>query len=295
VTTLALDLVTMGHALRELEETHLGSCTWASHGLEQAEFVTWYATHRDELAKLSGLEALASPNYIVLNSFLQARGFPALLEHFDGLGVVSILDMLVEWLQKADVTEIQGYDSKLGYTTHPAFQIGASGVDVYVIAGRSEPLVSLSTKSGHKLWLTMARQPGTDLDLVFTAQGLLTARKAPHPHWTVGVTVPMLEMEVEPDISWMAGLDTISPRDGYHAIVQARQVFKLRANEVGARAKVATAFATTRGGSPRPRPLVFDQPFIGFFTQPGCDTVPVAVFYADKDSWHTPAGTLEEL
>jgi hypothetical protein len=60
MTSKALDLVTMGHALSELSATYFGDCQWAGINNDQLAFLDWYTSHRDELAKLSGLEALAS-------------------------------------------------------------------------------------------------------------------------------------------------------------------------------------------------------------------------------------------
>jgi hypothetical protein len=299
MTTKALDLVTMGHALSELSATYLGDCQWQSVNDEQWAFLEWYRAHRDEIGKLSGLEALASTDYAVLNSFLKARGFVPQFRPFDGVGVASILDMLVEWLSKGTPTTVRRYDRSLGehggYVTYPAFRIMAGGVDILDVAGFDQPLVRLRTTTGHSLWLMKADEPATGIELAYMAQKLLATHHSPNPYWTVGVKVPMVEMDVRPDLSWMLGANTVSPTDGYHEIAQAFQQFKLRANEKGARVKVMTGFAARRGGPSGPVPYGFDEPFIGFFTQPGHDTLPMAAFWADTDVWQNPEGTLEEL
>ena len=292
MATQALDLVTMGRALEELR-THLGDCQWQAIGGEQQTFLTWYLTHQDEISKLSDLKALASTDYSTLNSFLVANGFEALFEEFDGVGVVSILDMLVEWLSRGTPTTIERYNLT-GRHVHPAFRIKADGADVFDVAGFHEPLIRLHTTGGASLWLMQAPEPTTELELALTAQEILAAGRSASLQWTVGVTVPMLEIDVRPDLSWMLGAYTVSPVDGYHEIAQAFQQFKLRANEQGAHVKVATGLATTRSIS-FTAPYVFNRPFIGCFTQPGHDTLPLAAFYADYDSWQNPGGTLEEL
>jgi hypothetical protein len=133
------------------------------------------------------------------------------------------------------------------------------------------------------------------MDLFHTAQRILSAPRAPISTLDGGTIIPMLEIDIEPDISWMKGLFTDNSRDGYHQIVQAFQQFKLRANEKGARVKVATGLGTARGGALPKQPFIFNRPFIGFFTQADDPTIPMAAFYADTDSWRQPSGTLEEL
>jgi hypothetical protein len=78
-------------------------------------------------------------------------------------------------------------------------------------------------------------------------------------------------------------------------IGEAYQEFKLRANEKGARVKVATTLFVARGIRLAPEPYVMNQPFLGCFTQPGHDKLPLAAFWADTDSWRNPEGSLDEL
>jgi hypothetical protein len=297
MTTKALDLVTMGHALSELSATYFGDCQWRPTNDDQRQFLASYLEHRDEIAKLSGLEALASTDFTALNSFLSTRGFEPQFQQFDGVGVVSILDMMVEWLSKGATTTVTGYDRTIGRFGHtsnfPAFRINASGVDIFNVVGFEHLLVRLRTVTGHSLWLMKADEPASGIELALTAQRLLTARRTINPYWVVGVKVPMLEINVQPDLAWMIGMNTHDSNEEFWKIVQAFQQFKLRANERGARVKVATGFAMERSASRTP--YEFDEPFIGCFTQPDNDTLPMAAFWADLDSWRNPEGMLEEL
>jgi hypothetical protein len=65
-------------------------------------------------------------------------------------------------------------------------------------------------------------------------------------------------------------------------------------NEEGARARVATGISMLRSASFAPVKLIFNRPFYGWFTQEGIE-LPMAVFYADFDSWTEPAGSLDEM
>lgn len=304
MTSKVLDLTTMGHALTELQNVFLGESKWNGINDQQAEFLAWYATHRDEITKLSDLEALASTDYAVLNSFLVTRGFDPMFEPFTGIGVAAILDMLVEWIHEGTLTTISRYEHAGGIdylnlqsaVDYPAFKIAPSGVDIYDAAGYEHPLIRLHTKTGHSLWLMKAGEPASGLELNNAAESLTHAPLALTYRWT-GVIVPMLEMDVEPDLSWMLGCTALSPTKGKWTVAQIFQKFKLRANAKGARVKVATGMMmmTANAMAPPPPPYILDDPFIGFFTQPGNDTLPLAAFWADTDVWQNPGGTLEEL
>jgi hypothetical protein len=290
----ALDLITMGQALNVLQQEHLGPCSWSTINDEQMQFNDWYAKFSDQIAELRGLAALASLDYQVLNKFLVEHGFEPKFDEFDGVGVASLLDMLVEWfVEAAQAIVFSHCDEEL--MKYPAFSLDAGGVEIFDPEFGAGPLARIKTKSGDSLWLQMEPAPTDGLHLALVAQAVAQSSKRINTRWTAGVVVPKVEIITEPDLSWMLGFNTRSERDGYHSICQAFQMFRFRMNEEGARAKVATGFATTRGVSRDPQPLVFDRPFMGYSTQAGYDDLPLAAFYADKDSWFEPTGSLTDL
>lgn len=293
MASMALDFTAIAHALLEFVKEIPSIEEWRPVNDDQAEFLVWYAANRWQLEQLTGLTAKASKDFRALNELLTEHGFkPQFDESMDGVGVVSILDMLVEWLVDCKTTTIMRYDSEGRQQAHPAFQVPADGTMIYDAEEYDHPLVHLRTKSGHGLWLMEMPEPKDDFDLVERARQMLTARTERSTRWTAGVTVPMLEIQLEPDLDWLLGMRAV--HDGWF-IAQAAQEFKLRANEKGARVKVATSLTMVRGMSYEPQPLVFRKPFIGCFTQPGHGDLPLAVFWADYDSWRGPEGTLEEL
>ena len=290
----ALDLVTMGHALDTLEQAFPQGCAWWGATTDQQMFLKWWLTNRHNIPMLSGLEALASREASVLNDFLVKRGFEPQFDPFDpeGFGAVSILDMLVKWLQPAAQATI-GTRADRGWVNFPAFQIPKNGAIIHRAEGFTSPLVELLTESGDSLWLMMLDEPWNGLELAMTADRLFDQPLQPDNTWS-GVVVPKIELQIEPDLSWMLGVYFEALPDDYFRIVQAFQQFKFRMNEEGARAKVATGFSATRGISLAPQPLRIDRPFIGFFTQKGLP-LPIAAFYADYDCWGEPDGSLGEL
>ena len=120
---------------------------------------------------------------------------------------------------------------------------------------------------------------------------MTTMQRRPCLRWTAAVViVPMLEMDIKPDLSWLLGTTAVGTQ-GKYAVQQAFQQFKLRANEKGARVKVVTGLlvASARATSPPPMPYYLDDPFIGFFSPAGqSDTLPLAAFWADTDVWQNP-------
>jgi len=286
MTSKALDLATIGRALNELRGP-LGDWKWRGLNGEQQEFLSWYASREEQIEKLTDLQALASRDYAQLNTFLQAHGFGAAFEPFDGIGVASILDMLVQWAIEGEPTTIERVSAPFG--PYPAFQIRSGAVDVYGAPGYKDPVLRLRTKTGHSLWLMKSDLPESGLALNRVAQQLLEAGLTPNRRWTVGVVVPMLEMDIAADLSWLLGA-TAANGDGDYHIEQAFQRFKLRADHHGAHVEVATGLMVSMSScGPISYPYRLDDPFIGFFTHPDNDTMPLAAFWADTDTWRTPS------
>lgn len=284
--SMALDLATMGHALQELSRIYLGDCRWRDVNDHQKRFLEWCVQNRAALESFDRLEARASLSFEELNAFLVERGFAPMFTPFQGVGVVSILDMVMEWLVKGTITTIERER-----TSYPAFRIPSEGVHVFEHGGE-HPLIRLLTKSGEGLWLMTAPKPDSELELAFEAERLLARSHSFSERWTAGVVVPMLEMEFRTDLSWLLGMHTVDQDGGYHELTQAFQQFKLKAGAEGAHVLVATGMATTRGGFSTPQPYRFTEPFMGFFTDAQDDFVPRAAFWADTDSWKNSSGTL---
>lgn len=200
MTSKALDLPTIGHAMNKIDDDFLGGeCLWSGTNDQQREFLLWYVKHQEEIYKLSNLGALASTDFAELNKFLRDCDFTPKFEPFKGIGVASVLDMLVQWAVECYPTTI----SRSG-DIYPAFEISPDGADVYEVKGYSHPLVRLHTKTGHGLWLMKSYEPFSGMKLVFQAQRLIET-KIPTRKSVRGVKVPMLEMDLSSDLSWLDG------------------------------------------------------------------------------------------
>jgi len=178
----------------------------------------------------------------------------------------------------------------------PGFELPGKGVNIYEVQGyRGSYLLELLTKSDDTLWLFVHDDITLEgLDMVKLSMDVMrTSRKPPMGRTFAGAKVPMIEFDVKPDLRWLLGADTTTVSGDYYVIAQAAQHFKMRMDETGARVKVATALLLA-GISQLPGVFVVDRPFYGWWTQPGID-LPMAVFFADWDSWRKPAGSVEDL
>ncbi len=292
--TFAIDVTTIFRAFKELEDEFLGSNrSWTPKNEEQEFVFKLYDRFRDVLDLLEGLKAKASTDWETLNKFLVDDSFsPMFNDPLDGIGVVSILDMLVKWLMEARICQIQGMDKQ----EHLGFEIPKGGRNINLVGGLASPLVRLSTKSGDSLWLTMPKKkPTGSMDLLRSAFSSMNKVHVPDVSYT-SVRVPELSFDLRPNISFLQGAGTIDDRERDWYIDKAKQQFKLKISREGARVKVATGLDVVRAYSmaTRPIPLVFNRPFIGWFTQTRVPNLPIAIFYADYDCWQE-AGDLEDM
>lgn len=304
MSTRALDILTILHALNVLDG-ELKTTGWNAKNPQQERIFAWLREHRELLAKVTGLDAKASRFWQDLNKFLIDHKFDPMVQPFDpemGIGVVSILDKLVRWRNgpgaKVQIETEQG--------ERPGFELPSQGVNIYIVDDYpGSYLLELLTKSDDTLWLFVHDDTSLDgLDIVeLSMDVMIRSRKAPmqksmyggrqYPAFA-GAQVPMVDFDIQPDISWLLGADTNTEDGDYYFIAQAAQQFKMRMDETGARVKVATVVAVMRGISEEPKLFVLDRPFFGWWTQRGLN-LPMAAFFADWDSLHKPAGSLEDL
>jgi hypothetical protein len=274
MSTKAIDIVTVFYALHTLDIPGWIPPAWENKFLlgQHGFLLELYQETRDWLNKLEGLKARMSASKNELNSFLVENGFDEVFTE-DGMGIVSILDMLVEWIKKADVIQLIGHNSQ----KYTAFL--ANDYEVFRVEGHRD-VVQLKTRSGDLLWLTMI-DPFDEMELLHVA---LDTINSPHEHdYTVSsVIIPNVEFDIKPNLDFLVG----SGIGNGQYISEIHQQFKLRLDRTGAEAKVATSMEIRSAAIfTEKREIVFDRPFVGWFTQAAAPHLPIAVFYADYDSW----------
>lgn len=318
--TLVLDPATMAKTLTRLRKEIGNGKSWKA-GEEahpnyplQERLLKWYDQNWDKVEMLEGLKTEASTSDKVLNQFLTDNGFEPMFRPIPPgcWGAAAILDMLVSWAVKASLTSLTTLNADYSRTEHTAFEIPEQGFEIFDVLGQPYQLVKIHTleqpkdasrlvvrsqggtqglpaagKKGGAVWLIMADRPQHGLDLVDLAVKSMATRTPADSEWISSVVVPTLEIDAKVNLDWMLGVHA-----GSQLIDQAFQIFKLRMNQEGARVKAATGFATRE--SLAPKPLLFDSPFTGWFTQADSE-IPIAAFYADEDSWKFSGKTLEDM
>ncbi len=287
-STLVLDTATLGAALYrlgwEISSPHAWQPTKDENHDRQQRLLNLFGGNWELYERLKGLRAKTSKNHNMLNAFLVENGFEPCFREImpDGFGVATLLDLLMEWVTTAKPQWFYDSDDK----KRRAFELPVTGVQIMDVVGCLHPVVRIPTKNDIWVWLVMTNRPADELAMVERAIDLLgTAITSSNTEYA-GAVIPTLEIDTTVGLSWLLGM-----HQNRHVIDQVFQQVKLRMNEEGARVKAATGLGGGFGG---PQPLVFNRPFLGFFTQSECP-VPIGVFYAEQDCWQDPAGRLGDL
>src|SRR3989337_4119247 len=296
MSTQAFDAVTIFKCLAQLEAQFLGeNREWEPQNDEQERLFTLYQQMKDYLAQIRGLKAKGSKFYTELNDFLVEEGFSPMFQPFnpeDSVGVATVLDKMVEWFVEAELVNITAQNGR----EYPGFEIPKQGVSIYTT--NYGTLAELYTKSEDTVWLLLPTANQPDLlgfNLFETAVKVMSEEGSINHHFS-GIQIPKVDLDVTPDLNFLLRARTFDTNDVPWRVTQAFQRFKFRMNENGARAKVTTGIAVTMEAFfAKPDPLILDRPFLGWFTQKGLELLPMAVFWADYDSWKEPSGSLENL
>ncbi|NTW13815.1 MAG: hypothetical protein HGA31_02160 [Candidatus Moranbacteria bacterium] len=284
--TMALDFVTIMRALLELERAYLGQGRiWQAKNQPQKRLIALYALFRDQLEGLHSLKAKAATDADVLNTFLAENGFGPMFDALNGgIGVASILDMLIEWVETGEKCDIDSAGTK-----YPGFEIKKDAFEAFEVPGNIAPLLRLKTKTGDSLWLHIPNAvPETAFDMACSVFDLMRNRKS-LAHSYTSVKIPMVDMDIEPDLSFLIGMGTVDESGNEWSVSEAIQRFKLRMNDKGARAKVATGIVMRGVSFTLKNAYVVDRPFLVWMTQ-GESTLPLAPTMAGRDSWKATSG-----
>jgi len=293
MSTIALDLTTPMHALLTVEKEFLGKDrTWLGSTAEHTMLLHLYSQMKSKLSGIKGLKGKCSPDYMVLNKFLQDEKFDPMFERFDGIGVVSIIDKLIEWMfGPGNITQIQTAE----HGAFPGFELPSRGFQMFWVG--ENYLIKLLTKSEDTLWLYVPRleqiPPTSALDMVQMAISVMVGKRESIRNTYPTISIPMIDFDLKPDISFLEGIETKDSQEVPWYIRKAMQQFKFRMNEQGARLKVATGLVLERFCAFE-QPLIINVPFYGWMTQ-GDTLLPIGVFYADYDCWKKPEGGLLDM
>lgn len=265
--------------------------SWRAVNDAQVRFLREFFSKRQELIKFSEkeLRSWASRVAAELNEVLKKEGFNLRLDDFQagGFGVVSILDVLVEWLEKGTKTNL--IVKKKG--NYPAVRMEMeSSFKICFSPRHIVPIAVLNTKSGDQVYMTIADHPYRGFDLISRIEeidSIYLKEGLPYDF----LVFPMVDLNHEVDISWLKSMWTWDQKGDPVEISQALQQTKFKMNETGARTKSAVALGVRYVASLQSRPFIIDKPFFLWIKRPGL-SIPVMCAYIDEADWKDP-GDLE--
>lgn len=222
-----------------------------------------------------------------INRWFAERGFSIELTQQgpDTFYVGSIYEQLVKWLIPGTSETLRGQDGK----SYPAvFMDDDNGFSVKWSTAHNRPVIRLRTKDERDhAYLMVAdtwNQPFALLRSAVSASKSLTWSETNYDR----VRFPMVDLNLETDLSWLLKMWTRTDRGQRAVITEAKQQSILKINEKGALAKSASGMAITlEAFSPPGEELVIDQPFLFWIERDGMPW-PMFTALVDYPDWKNP-------
>ena len=261
--------------------------TWVPiNGMQSRFLADFFRICRNEGLGIPEIESIASWSADEINTFLRQRGFDIQLQPFDSLtfGIASVLDLLVEWLEKGKKTSVK---CVLDQEWYDAARL-KNGVEYLLSDIHRHPIAAIATKTGDVVYMTKIDDAPDGFDLVAMAEQLANLSRPVYEFG--GLVFPMVDLNQQVDVSWILNMQTFTDDRTEAYISQAVQQTILKMNEKGARAKSAFAGAVTILGTSRPieKPdMIIDAPFLVWFMRPLLNK-PLFVGYIATEDWKNP-------
>lgn len=242
---------------------------------QQRDFLDSFQDLMDGASHIDELESIADEHKQV-NAWLQERGLELpLTSSFDAFAVASVLNILLSWLYKGSKTSITGADN----TAYTGVHIKDGVIVGHAPALHPHPVVRVSTQSGDTVCMSMIDDAPKGFEGLFLKAADLERVKATS-HSYQGVCFPMIDLDIQPDISWMEGMQV----GGDYRIECAIQQTRFRMNEEGAKTESTAAATICRAMA---RPHILDRPFLLWIQRDGMK-FPVFAALLCEDVWKEP-------
>ena len=296
-TMVPLNIVS---ALKKVQEFLGGERHWLPVSKTQRQFLDGYVSHTDTLSMFGEKELRTWADTVAanLNAILKQEGFTIHLDDFapGAFGVVSILDVLVEWLKKGELSQVRGADG----VTYPAVESKHSALvddkhcqlfTTWTSEAHQHPIATMASKSGDRLSMTIAGSEYADFALMDRINEIRAGTTRDERYERL--RFPMVDYDNQTDLSWLCGLSSFvrTKRGDPYVVEKALQQTKFKMNQHGARLKDAVAMVMR--GISMPRILTIDRPFFLWIDRPGVP-VPVMYAYCDEQDWKDP-GRLDNM
>jgi hypothetical protein len=260
--------------------------TWVPiNGMQSRFLADFFRICRNEGLGIPEIESIASWSADEINTFLRQRGFDIQLQPFDSktFGFASVLDLLVEWLEKGKKTSVK---CVLDQEWYDAARL-KNGVEYLLSSIHRHPIAAIATKTGDVVYMTKIDDAPDGFDLVAMAEQLANLSRRVYEFG--GLVFPMVDLNQQSDVSWILKMKTYTDARTEAYISQAVQQTILKMNEEGARAKSAFAGSMPLGTRiPKEKPdMIIDAPFLVWFMRPLLNK-PLFVGYIATEDWKNP-------
>ena len=290
VKTETLTVLPILGCLRAAEDWLGRPLAWDGKSDKQREFLDLFLPGMPNVDGMreGELRRIADANIGPINHWLKENGFDIELSAEPGPGgfcVVSILDVLVEWIQKGSKAHVQNDKGTFDAVKLSRDKGVAIRQNPHV---HNHPVAVIMTQSGDRVYMTpVDDMPDEDFPVMSKIRSLQTLEHTDHRY--EGVVFPMVKYDQNIDIDFLKGLSTSTVAPGFF-VQEAVQQTKFRMNLDGARVESAAAMSfrcLSRGASTPP--LVIDQPFLLWIEREGLN-VPIFGGVFAEDVWENPGG-----
>lgn len=246
----------MIRAIRESKNCAVGVVPeWTAVNEQQVAFLdNHFNPTKDEADTIEEIEATASDDADVINSFLRERGFSIALEPLaaDEYGMAAVLDYPWKWQHEGE-EEALHIEQEDGSTKHYPSIVLDDGIQFFQ-TDTGQVVVRIETKTDDIIWMSMEENPATDYDLVIQAQKLQQAAQLGSQDVCItvkdfrggevpagAVQFPCVDLDLETQVDFLINMYGFNERGQKATITQALQQTKLRMNNIGGRCQSAAA------------------------------------------------------
>ncbi len=261
----------------------LATSTKPANHWRQNEAVRLYLELRELVSGVPELATIASFNHEEVNRFLREKGLDIQLGPFNDMtfGTAAVTDIGMKWTEEAKRGEILVGSTRVpSFVTKPTFLLSSDARH-----DRSSTFW-IKTQTDDLVGVAMAPRPSDPEELLAaTLERMQLTKRCTSP---CEVELPMVDLNLQPDVSYLVGMSTQEASGNEARISQALMQAIFRMNHLGARSLTGMAMAVTRSFTAPPPRITFDQPFLAWIERPGLP-VPLAAYYIEQADWREPA------
>lgn len=280
-------------ALGATEEFLGNNRVWRSTKPQAQAFFRDFKTLRSQVEGVDFVETeagLGRSGMAQVNRFLKDHHFDIQLDPSNvqpsDVSAAAVMDIKVTWREKGEAR-----DHRLSTGSQKEVPgVWMSSINTASSAnGHNYPIIQVPTQNGFDVYMTRYDDALSNDPMALSQVTASLMNGIGNEEAVKGAWFPMVDFEKMGDLSWLLGATTTDAHDGITVtITQALAQYRLRMNEVGARAEAAVAVSGSKGLSfSGPNPVYIDGPFLVWFVKDG---VTYFSAYIDEESMKKPRG-----